>query len=297
MASIPAYAAQRRADAVSGRLTALFDRSSKGTGQVCPWELVVFDDLSAEARAAAAWIVADSVMQDRTGNQPAAYSLWRHAVLSGTKLAGDDRAEVLAFAIPVFKAAGEEATNALIGYVGEWLWYLITRELPPEVDRTIEIINSPSGTVTDSGGDGIVVHRLTGAEGGFSFRLWEMKKFTADPTKSSDVGTTIRNAWRQLGTSGAEYLAMMSFADQHLSKDSHAFVSTLVRQWVQAAPSSNAGVSVALDETAVPQQAFHLSHTHFTSHRHDGAMAGLIIGIDELGEFAKDVRSYVWNAL
>ncbi|WP_254898007.1 hypothetical protein [Kitasatospora sp. NA04385] len=297
MASIPAYDAQRRADAVGGRLTALFDRSSKGTGQVCPWELVVFDDLSAEARAAAAWIVADSVMKDRTGNQPAAYSLWRHAALSGTKLTGDDRAEVLAFAIPVFKAAGEEATNALIGYVGEWLWYLTTRELPPEADRTIEIINSPSGTVTDSGGDGIVVHRLTGAEGGFSFRLWEMKKFTADPAKSSDVGTTIRNAWRQLGASGAEYLAMMSFADKHLSKDSHAFVSTLVRQWVQAAPSSNAGVSVALDEAAVPHQAFHLSHTHFTSHRHDGAMAGLIIGIDELGDFSKDVRSYVWNAL
>ncbi len=297
MTSISAADALVHAQAVGGRLADLVQRQDCGVGQKCPWNLVLAVGLSPEERATAAWIVADEIMASRTGVERAAYKLWREATLAGTKLTGSDWTTVYAFAFSVFgtPSAVSGEGHGLPGYVGEWLWYLTTRDLPPVPGRTVEYLSAPGMEVRDSGGDGLIIHRVD--EGGpeLVFRLWEMKKYTgADPSLTG----TITGAWKQLSVHGPRYLAQMSWGGKLLSPDLAVFVSGLVGHWVQAHPSSAGGVSVATNAVNVPKRkAFQLAHKHFTSHAHDGAMQGLVVAVDDLDEFAQAVRGYVWSAL
>jgi len=289
--SVPALKAMERAQAAGGRLVDLTRREGRGLTQVCPWDLVETIGQEPEDRAAAAWIVADEIMRARTDLDNRAYQLWRDSVLVGTPLAGLDHAHVLLYAGPVFEA---NDPTGVTGYVGEWLWYLSTRDLAPEPGRSVEILDPPSSTVTDSGPDGLLIHRVPGSDLGFVFRLWEMKKFTAETTKPSD---TIRKAWQQLNDWGARYLGQISWGGRELAPDTRGFVSSMARQWVEAKESSNGGVSVALDAADTPATAFDRSHKHFTTHTHDGALQGMVVAIDDLEDFAKTVRGYVWSAL
>lgn len=129
--SIPAQQAMEHALDVGGRLVDLTRRESRGHGQVCPWDLVVTIGQRPKDRAAAAWVIADEVMQARTDLDDHAYQLWRDHVLAGTTLAGPDHAHVLLYAGPVFEANDD---TGVTGYVGEWLWYLTTRDLPLNPD-------------------------------------------------------------------------------------------------------------------------------------------------------------------
>ncbi|MFE2846764.1 hypothetical protein ACFXKS_25030 [Streptomyces scopuliridis] len=296
MPLIPATAAQSHAQAAGGRLVDLVLRQSCGVGQTCPWDLVVTLGQSPQDRAAAAWVIADEIMGSRTDLDKAAYDLWHAAALAGNRLTGRDHTRVLAYAYPVFGAAAAQlkGNHGLAGYVGEWLWYLNTRDLPPEPGRSVETLTAPGSTVSDSGGDGLIIHRVDGSPQEFVFRLWEMKKYSG---KADDAQGTIRGAWKQLHTKGAVYLAQMSWGDKYLVADTRVFVSSLVAQWVDAAPTGNGGVSVALNSSATPTKAFHLSHDHFPTHTHPGALQGLVVAIDRLEDFARDVRGYVWSAL
>ncbi|MEU9953054.1 hypothetical protein, partial [Streptomyces sp. NPDC047939] len=199
--NVPVAVAQRAADAAGGTLSALIARAAQGTYQKCPWELVTVAGPTVEARAAAAWIVADAIMAGRTGLDTESYQIWREATLSGTPLDGPNRIIVHGYAYPVFDAAGRERDadvkyHGLAGYVSEWLWYLTLKEAPSNSGESVEFLSSPGPTSTDSGGDGIVIHRLQGNTTSFIFRLWEMKKFTSE--KSDDDGPTIRKAVKQL---------------------------------------------------------------------------------------------------
>ncbi|MFE4634977.1 hypothetical protein ACFRJ1_16605 [Streptomyces sp. NPDC056773] len=294
--NVPVEVAQRAADAAGGSLGALIARAAQGIGQKCPWELVTVAVPTAEARAATAWIVADAIMRDRTETDTVAYNLWRAATLAEQKLDGGDRLLVLAYAGPVFEAAGRGnlAYQGHYGYIGEWLWYLLALEEPHQDGRSIEIIPSPGHTSTDSGGDGIVIHRVSGTTTTFVFRLWEMKKFTGADNK---VTPTISKAFKQLSNKGAEYLGAMAWADKHLAPETRVFVSTLVSQWLKAEPTSHAGVSVAINAAATPARAFNTAHNHLPTHRHPGALQGRIVAIDDFESFANDVREYVWTAL
>ncbi|AXU16782.1 hypothetical protein [Streptomyces clavuligerus] len=289
--SIPALKAKECAQAAGGRLVDFTQRESRGLGQKCPWDLVVATGPEPEDRAATAWIIADEIMRARTDVDDLAYQLWRDSVLAGVPLAGNDRAHVLLYAGPVFEA---NDPTGVTGYIAEWLWYLSTRDLPPDVGRSVEILDPPSSTVTDSGPDGLVIHRVPGSELGFVFRLWETKKFTAEKTKPSD---TIRKAWQQLNTWGARYLGQISWGGRELAPDTRTFVGSMARQWVEAKASGNGGVSIALDAADTPDTAFERSHKHFTTHTHPGALRGVVVAIDDLEDFAKDVRGYVWSAL
>ncbi|MFE6867854.1 hypothetical protein ACFVFS_14960 [Kitasatospora sp. NPDC057692] len=293
---ISAQQAMERAQAVGGRLANLTRRESRGAGQNCPWELVVTIDQAPEDRAAAAWIIADEVMHSRTDVETEVYDLWRQSVLAGTKLTGRDHVRTLAFAYPVFGAAAalKKGNHGLAGYVGEWLWYLITRDLPAEPGRSVEFLTAPGPTVSDSGGDGLIIHRAEGSTRGFVFRLWEMKKYTGKANKPDGA---IRKGWTQLGTKGATYLGQMSWGDKRLVPDTLEFVSSLVSQWVDAEESGNGGVSVALNASATPARAFHLAQQHFTTHSHPDALKGMVVAIDDLEAFARIVRGYVWSAL
>ncbi|MFD8110097.1 hypothetical protein [Streptomyces microflavus] len=251
---------------------------------------------SPEDRAAAGWIIADEIMKERTGGRPRSYGKWREATLNGMKLTGKDHALVEHFAKPVFKAAAamEEHNHGLAGHVGEWLWYLLTRDLPKDPARTVEILGPPKAAVNDGGGDGLIVYREDGTARGFSFRLWEMKKFTG---KSNRPDGAIHKGWTQLSTEGATYLGMLSWGDKLLAEDTREFVGSLAEQWVDEEESAGGGVSVALNTTAIPKKAFHLAHQHFTTHKHPGALQGLVVAIDDLEGFAHEVRKYVWTAL
>ncbi|MFE3121840.1 hypothetical protein ACFXHD_00275 [Streptomyces hydrogenans] len=251
---------------------------------------------SPEDRAAAAWIIADEIMRERTGGSKTTYDKWREATLSGTKLTGKEHVLVKAFAAPVFEAAAakKEHNHGLPGYVGEWLWYLLTRDLPSDPARTVEILGPPKAAVNDGGGDGLIVYREHGTARGFSFRLWEMKKYTG---KEDRPDGAIRNGWIQLNAKGPTYLAMLSWGDKMLLDDTREFVGSLTEQWVNEEESAGGGVSVALNATAIPTTAFHLAHKHFTTHKHPGGLQGLVVAIDDLEGFAHEVREYVWTAL
>ncbi|MFD7757242.1 hypothetical protein [Streptomyces sp. NPDC059757] len=293
---ISAKLAEQVATAAGGRLVGLVRRQRCGTTQKCPWDLVVTLGQEPKDRAAAAWIIADEIMRSRTDLDTDSYQIWRDATLGGAKLTGVNRARVHAHAYAVFDAAAVQSkgSHGLAGYVGEWLWYLNTRDLPPVPGYSVEILTSPGPTVTDSGGDGLIIHRVDGSSRGFVFRLWEMKKYSGE---ANNAQSTIRGAWKQLNTKGARYLAQMSWGDKYLTPDTRTFVSSLVVQWAEAAPSGSGGVSVALNASATPTKAFHLSHDHFTTHIHPGALQGLVVAIDDLEGFAREVRGYVWSAL
>ncbi|MFE0739299.1 hypothetical protein ACFW2N_30860, partial [Streptomyces sp. NPDC058855] len=160
---IPVKVAQTTADAAGGSLGALIARAERGKDQTCPWQLVTVAGTTDEARAAAAWVVADAIMTGRTGLDTDSYGLWRRATLSGTPLSGVDRSVVYGYAYPVFDAAGREQKDGrkyhgLEGYVSEWLWYLTLKEAPLKVGESVEFLSSPGPTSTDSGGDGIGIH-------------------------------------------------------------------------------------------------------------------------------------------
>ena len=253
--------------------------------------------MPAEDRAAAAWIVADEIMASRTDTERNVYGLWRDATLAGTKLVGTNWASVHAFAYSVFgtPSAASGEGHGLPGYVGEWLWYLTTRDLPPSAGRSVEYLSPPGMEVRDSGGDGLIIHRVAAGGPELVFRLWEMKKYTG---QGPSLTPTITGAWQQLSVHGARYLAQMSWGGKLLDPDIADFVSGLVGHWVHAHPSSGGGVSVATNAVNIPKsKAFQLAHKHFTSHPHPGAMQGLVVAVDDLDEFAQDVRRYVWNAL
>ncbi|MET9395978.1 hypothetical protein [Kitasatospora sp. NPDC002965] len=297
MTSIPAAEALLHAGSAGGRLADLVQQQDCGAEQKCPWSLVRAVGLAEEKRAAAAWIVADEIMASRTGVEHQVYSLWREATLAGTKLTGTDSTLVYAFAFNVFgtPSAISGEGHGLPGYVGEWLWYLTTRDLPPPAGRSVEFLSAPGMEVRDSGGDGLIIHRV--AEGGpeLVFRLWEMKKYTG---AKPNLTPTITGAWKQLTEHGSRYLAQMSWGGRLLDPDIGEFVSGLVGHWVEGHPSSGGGVSVATNAVNIPQgRAFQLAHKHFPTHTHPGAMQGLVVAVDDLDDFAQAVRGYVWSAL
>ncbi|WP_234374880.1 hypothetical protein [Streptomyces sp. CB01635] len=235
-------------------------------------------------------------MRERTGGRQRTYGKWHEATLTGAKLTGTDHVLVKAFAEPVFEAAAakKEGNHGLAGYVGEWLWYLLTRDLPEDPARAVEILGPPKAAVNDGGGDGLIVYRESGTARGFSFRLWEMKKYTG---KSNQPDGAIRKGWTQLSTKGATYLGMLSWGDKLLTDDTQEFVGSLAEQWVDEEESAGGGVSVALNTAAIPTKAFHLAHEHFTTHKHPGALQGLVVAIDNLQGGRSPARSTAVGAL
>lgn len=297
---VPVDVAQRLAEERGGRVSAFVTWERRGEQQRCPWELVTLTGSSGEERSAVAWVVAESVMRQRCGPSPTAFPAWRDATLNGRKLAGADREVVLAFAEPVFRpqaTVAVEEHHGVPGYVGEWLWYLLALEQPDLPQRVREYLAEPSLTVTDSGGDGLVIHRSYGpGASGLVFRLWEMKKYTGGRDQLSG---TIRGAWDQLASSGTRYLAaQIGYAYKYVSGDVGEFVSVLPNLWVDGDPCAGAGVSVAANNSAAPKQkAFSKSHERIPHLKHDGQLNGLVIAVEDFADFAAEVQEMVWTAL
>lgn len=73
----------------------------------------------------------------------------------------------------VYQRPHTPPADHLEGYVSELVWYFLTKETPPDDLVRLE----PLGfAATDSGGDGLAIHKRD--DGELFFRLWEIKKKT-----------------------------------------------------------------------------------------------------------------------
>lgn len=295
---ISARAAQQIATANGGRVSAFATRTPQGHGQKCTWELVVLTAQRGQERAAMAWIVAEALMKQRCGSTVKAFDLWRQATLAGTKLASPERQLVVAFAEPVFNPQlVSKAYHGVTGHIGEWLWYLLALESPDVPARVKEYLAAPKDTVTDSGGDGLVIYRAaTGPTPILLFRLWEMKKYTGADDSITD---TVTGAFKQLSEHGHGYVrSQLAWAEKNVAGDVGPFISQLVELWISGDPSGGAGVSVAANATAAPKNsAFTTVHKHIPHLAHPGQLEGLVITVDDFEEFAAHVQELVWTAL
>lgn len=295
---ISAGAALWYAAAKGGRVSDFVTRTPQGHGQKCTWELVVLTSRSDQDRAAVAWIVAEALMKQRCGSTAKAFDLWRQATLAGAKLAGRDRLLVEAFAEPVFNPSLTSDTyHGVAGHVGEWLWYLLALESPDIPARVKEYLAVPKDTVSDSGGDGLIIFRATTGTGPMlMFRLWEMKKYTG---AGNSISGTVTGAFKQLSEHGARYVvSQLAWAEKNVAGDVGVFVSQLVELWINGHPASGAGVSVAANATAAPKShAFTTVHTHVPHLIHPGQLEGLVIAIDDFEDFAAHVQELLWTAL
>jgi hypothetical protein len=295
---VSASAAQQIAAANGGRVGAFVARTAQGHGQRCTWELVALTAQSGPQRAAVAWVVAEALMKQRCGKTVKAFNLWRQATLAGTKLAGPERQLVAAFAEPVFNPAlASDTYHGVAGHVGEWLWYLLALESPDIPARVKEYLAVPKDTVSDSGGDGLIIFRATTGIGPMlMFRLWELKKYTG---ADNSISGTVTGAFKQLSEHGARYVvSQLAWAEKNVSGDVGDFVSQLVELWISGHPASGAGVSVAANATAVPKsRAFTTVHNHVPHLIHPGQLEGLVISIDDFEGFAAHVQELVWTAL
>ena len=288
-------AADKLAAATSYRVTPFMTGTPKAESSACPWRLIGLSADVAEQRAAVAWIVADAIMKERCGHTRV-YGMWRDAATSGNKLLGEDAELAKPCIRPVFglPPAGSAADDHVPGYVGEWLWYLLTKEevIP---DQQLALLDAPSWSVTEGGGDGFAVHRISsGTDTTLIFRLWEIKKFTG----VGSVSATITDAATQLASRSEEYLAKISWANAKLPGDLGRLMSELTELWMRADPRGGAGVSVSTNTATVPvRAAFTQVPTYLPRLVHPGQLRGLIIAVNDFTAFAEQVRGYVWSAL
>ncbi len=287
--------ADREAASRAYTVSAFMTRTVRAADAVCPWQLVGFVGGSAQERAAVAWIIADKIMEGRAGHCRA-YHLWRDASLKGLALAGDDARLVRPFIRPVFglPPKGSEAEDHVPGHVGEWLWYLLTREeqLP---DHELALLEAPSWSVTEGGGDGFVVHRIPAeTDTTLVFKLWEIKKFTG----GGSISDTVTKAASQLANRGDEYVSKISWANSKLPGDLGLLMTELTELWMRADPRGGAGVSVSTNTATAPKRAaFTQVPTYLPQMVHPGQLRGLVIAVEDFTAFAAQVRRFLWSAL
>ncbi|MEU5062238.1 MULTISPECIES: hypothetical protein [unclassified Streptomyces] len=277
------------------RVSSFFARVPQAEEAACPWHLVSLAPAGTQERATVAWIVADAVMRQRCGRSPA-YDKWRSAALAGMRLSGDEAQQVAVCVQSVFgiPTNPSNAADHVPGYVGEWLWFLLTREDDLQ-DREVALLEPPSWNVTEGGADGFVVHRLTGGtDMSLLFRLWELKKFTG----TGSVNATITKAAKQLNDRGLEYLAKLCSVHADKPGDLGELMSQLTQLWSQADPRGGVGVSVSTNAASVPKkEAFTQLSAHLPQLRHPGQLQGVIVAVEDFAAFADLVKEYLWSAL
>lgn len=291
-----AVQADALATAQGAVLSPSFQLSAKGAlaPSKCRWDLAVLSASDADARAAAAWVLACAILRQRGGSSRF-YDLWRTAALSASPLAGKDRCLAESVITPVFGLPGRnpDPQEQLQGFVTEWLWYCLATERT-ESHRLVEHIEPPSWNVTEQGGDGLVVHRaVTGGVGGaLSFRLWELKKHSS----SAPISATVGRAYTQLEGRALTYLAKITGASAHKTGDIGDLLASLADRWLDADASAGVGVGVATTSQP-PTKCFTTMGRRFPFLSAAGQLEGLLAAIEDLPGFALDVRRFVWSAL
>jgi len=227
------------------------------------------------------------------------YNGWKNKVDIGAPLTYSTQQALRAFFNNIFGPPGNyNAVSAehLQGYIGQMLWFFICEER--QLEESIVRIEPPGFKSTDSGGDGLVVHRLSG--GGLMFRLWEMKKYV--PTRvdsTTSVSSTIATAYAQLDANATEYLARYTAIGQELGDDPELsqFYSQLVDYWIDATQQAGCGVSVATSAACVPNRCYGTFGTRFPRFANQNQRRGMLTAIGDFAAFAVRVQEIIWSGL
>lgn len=101
---------------------------------------------SGQAVAEAAWLVAETAMRERCRGAGQIFELWREAAREDRVLTVNERARVEPFIRTGFGLPGAELSpDHIQGYVGEFVWFILTRERVPE-GRILRAIKGPDFT-------------------------------------------------------------------------------------------------------------------------------------------------------
>jgi hypothetical protein len=288
-----------RLEEVVGQVTGLksFFESSHRVSSTHSWILAEHDPEASSPRNALAAILASLIVKHRCRGCPQYYQAWKLHVDGGPEVAGSARKALEAFIGSVVGLPDRPdlvPIDHLEGFVSEMVWYFICQELPTE---PIVRIEPPGFRPTDSGGDGLVIHRVPDEY--LMFRLWEIKKFVKrDEEVSTSVSSTVSRAYAQLDARATEYLARHTAIGQELPDPELAeFYSRLIEYWIDATPEAAAGVSVAISLDQIPRTCFSTFGRRFPRFVEPVRLRGLLTAIGDLSDFALQVRDQVWKGL
>lgn len=291
--TISAADAEARAVDHARLLTSFFTISQKAppAAQTCTWHLETAIGLSAEDRAAVAWLIADAAMK-RRGGASKVHAAWRGAALAGTKLTGHDHELVASFIDSVFGLPPDgKSEDHLVGHVAEWMWFLTTSETVDPA-RTPVLLEAPKFNVTEPGADGFIVFHQTATDD-HHFRLWELKKHTG----ASPVSSTVSTAYTQLETKAMRYLAQQVSTHSLIEGPVGELCSMLGEFWLECHERAGVGVGVTTATTPPPTSCFTTMGQRFPGLDKPGQLEGLLLAVEDLLELAKDVRGYLWTVL
>lgn len=261
----------------------------KTTASTHTWSLVSHkpEILPIDALAKA---LAELIMRQRFISCPHHFEAWQLRTNGGPSHSSKIEAALKAFIKPTVGLPKKEIPiNHLEGFVSEYLWYFLSLEM---ASGDIVKIEPPSFRVTEPGGDGLIIHRLS--DGKLQFRLWEIKKCTGSNTVSSTIG----NAYKQINNKATEYLAKYTMIGQENSDpELKAFYGKLVDYWIDSSPEAAAGVSVTIPKEKVPKRCFTTFGGRFPKLVDPVRLQGMINAIDDFSSFALKVREFIWNGL
>lgn len=257
------------------------------------WESYVMDGDDPGILQRAAQVMAEFIVEEKCPATVAA--IWRRTRNSGGVVTDSERRNLLANLKETFGSPDKPRPDDHVqGAIAEYLWLVVmqNRNEPREVVR----IEKPSFSVTDPGGDGLVVYR--DSNGTLIFRLWEIKKHTSTGTPLHDKA---RAAYSQLTEQALSYLARYSTVRQVLESSDPELAqlyARLVDLWDEQAPEVGAGVSIATSHSGDLDNCF----TDFPSHFPDFALTGerleaLLQGISDYARFCAAVKEAAWIVL
>ena len=246
--------------------------------------------LPAVSMAGAALLVATHIACERCGGAPQYFDAWLARHGGGPPHPPELSDCLVALVASASIGTRDEPANDehLEGFVAEHIWHLLTTEdaltfgVPVRVD-------GPDWSVTDSGGDGLAVHRTDGT---LVFRLWESKAHTGDGA----VRDVVNSACRQVDSKALRCLARFSKVGQGLSDpELQTFYGRLLELWRAAAREAGGGISVATASDVI-EDCFG-DYPNYWAFTNDDQRQGLVVAIGNYAAFAKQVREELWNGL
>jgi len=242
-------------------------------------------------RAEAALRVAIHIAAHRCGGAPQYFDAWLARHNSGPVHDPDLLDCLIAFVASESIGTRESPADDqhLEGFVAEHVWHLLTLENALTYGVPVRV-DGPDWSVTDSGGDGLVVYQQT--DGALVFRLWESKAHTGD----NNVRDVVNGACRQVGSKALRYLARFSKVGQSVGEpEIQTFYGRLPELWRTAAREAGGGISVATTSNAF-SDCFG-NYAQYWQFTHDDQRQGLVVSIEDYAAFAKMVREELWNGL
>lgn len=235
--------------------------------------------------------VARTIARSRLGNSPQYLDAWEERRQGGPEHPADRRDVLAAHIASESIGTPDEpaAQSHLQGLVAEYVWYEAVRQGEIPVETEIVRIEEPSWSVSDAGGDGLVIFNF---DRELRFCIWESKAHEGE----SDVRDVVSGACRQLDKKAIRYLARMSKIGQSfLDGDLRVFYGRLAELWRNQTDTAAGGVSVTTKHSDVDDCFDNLgSYWSFEGSRQ---RQGIVVVIDDFPSFAAGVRERLWSGL